>query len=158
MKLEGPVSKTYNLSQMFHAPLEFVFDWCTDYRSDDSKMYGGKTRRRFLERSKRMYVWVVKYKQGRKTVEGVRAVWLMPPDSWHLDTCGDHYETGDYKLTPVGRRTRLNMTFHIIYPDPKKVDSTREWVAGSRREWNAFAKYLDKDYQALVQKQSKRRR
>jgi len=156
--LEGPVAKTYKLSKTFHAPLDFVFAWCTDFRADDSKMHGGKVRRRFLERSPHRFVWLVKYKVRKKVYEGVRAVWLAPPDSWHLDTCGDGYELGDYKLTPLGKRTRLDMVFRVVYEDPKRVESTREWVAGAKRDWDAYGKYLEKDYQAAAMKQSRRKR
>jgi hypothetical protein len=152
--LQRPVTKTYRVSKTFKAPLDFCFSWCTDFRVDDNKMTGSKTKRRFLERSSRRFVWVTKYNVGRKTVEGIRAVWLKPPASWHLDTCGDGREIGDYKLTPVGRRTRLDMVFHVTYDDPKKAEGVREWVRGAKREWDTFGRYLEADYRASIGKGS----
>jgi hypothetical protein len=154
--LKGPVNKTYRLSQTFNAPLDFTFAWCTDFREDDNKMTGSKIRRKFLERSSRRFVWVTQNKVGRRTVEGIRAVWLRPPDAWHLDTCGDGREIGDYKLTPVGKRTRLDMVFQVTYDDPDEAESVREWVAGAKREWDAFRKYLEADYEAFLEKVSKK--
>jgi hypothetical protein len=146
--LAESVTKTYKVSKTFKAPLDFCFAWCTDFRADDNKMTGSKTRRRFLERTRRRFVWVATYKEGSKTVEGIRVVWLKPPDAWHLDTCGDGREIGDYKLTPVGRRTRLDMVFRVTYDDPKKAEGVREWVRGTKREWDAFGRFLEADYKA----------
>lgn len=150
--MAGPVTKTYRVSKTFKAPLSFCFAWCTDFRADDNKMTGSKTRRRFLERSSRRFVWISTYKEGKKTVEGVRAVWLAPPDGWHLDSCGDGRELGDYKLTPMGRRTRLDMVFRVTYDDPKKAEGVHEWVRGAKREWDAFGRHLEADYRASIGK------
>ncbi|HYA55838.1 MAG TPA: hypothetical protein VED22_03470 [Nitrososphaerales archaeon] len=154
--MAGPVTKTYKVSKTFKAPLAFCYAWCTDFRADDYKMTGSKTRRHFLEQSRRRFVWVATYKEGRRTVEGIRAVWLKAPDAWHLDTCGDGREIGDYKLTPVGRGTRLDMVFRVTYDDPKKVEGVREWVRDTRREWDTFGRFLEADYKASVGKGSSR--
>jgi hypothetical protein len=150
--LARPVTKTYKVSKTFKAPLDFCFAWCTDFRADDNKMTGSKMKRHFLEKSRRRFVWVATHKEGRKTVEGIRAVWLKPPDAWHLDSCGDGREIGDYKLTPLGRRTRLDMVFHVTYDDPKKVEGVREWVQGAKWEWDTFGRYLEADYKASAGK------
>ena len=151
-----PITRTYKVSKAFRAPLDFCFAWCTDFRADDNKMTGSKTKRHFLERSRRRFVWVTTHKEGRNTVEGIRAVWLKAPDAWHLDSCGDGREIGDYKLTPVGSRTRLDMVFHVTYDDPRKAEGVREWVQGAKREWDAFGRYLETDYKASVDKGSNR--
>jgi len=152
--LAGPVTKTYKVSKTFKAPLDFCFEWCTDFRADDNKMTGSKIKRHFLERTRRRFVWVAAHKEGKRTVEGIRAVWLKPPDAWHLDTCGDGREIGDYKLTSVGRRTRLDMVFRVTYDDPKKAEGAREWVRDARREWDAFGRYLEADYKGSVGKRA----
>ena len=55
-------------------------------------------------------------------------MWLRPPDSWHLDTCGDHREVGDYKLTSIGKdKTRLDAVFHMTYDDPDEVETKEKW-------------------------------
>ena len=78
--------ETYKVSKTFKAPLDYVFGWCTDFREDDGKMTGSKSKRTFLERTDKRIVWAVEYKEKGKTKEGIRVVWLRSPDSWTLDT------------------------------------------------------------------------
>ncbi|MGP8124961.1 MAG: hypothetical protein ACLQEQ_03715 [Nitrososphaerales archaeon] len=145
--MKGPISKTYRISETFDAPKDFVFNWCTDFREDDYKMTGSTARRRFLERTKERIVWIVMYKEGKRTVEGVRAVWLKPPNSWHFDTCGDGREVGDYTLQELKNgKTRLDMVFNVTYDDPSEVENRSEWTKGARKNWYAYRKFLEKDY------------
>ena len=144
-----PVNQTYRLSATFNAPLDYVFAWCTDFREDDNKMTGSKTRRHILERTKERFVWVVNYKDGGKEKEGIRAVWLHPPDSWHLDTCGDGREVGDYKLTRLGKtKTRLDMKFVETYDGPEEVEDKKEWEADGKKHWAIYKKALEADFKA----------
>ena len=139
--------ETYKVSKTFRAPLDFVFAWCTDFREDDGKMTGSSVKRDFLERTKERVVWISEYKEKGKPMQGVRAVWLHPPDSWHLDTCGDQRELGEYRLTPKGKKkTRLDMKFMITYDDKHEVVDSKKWEKESREEWDVFADYLEKDY------------
>lgn len=145
--MKGPITKTYKVSQTFNAPRDFVFNWCTDYREDDYKMTGSTARRRFLERTKHRIIWIVKYKVGKRSMEGVRAVWLKPPNSWHFDTCGDGREVGDYDLHELKNgKTRLDMVFRVTYDDPNEVESQAKWTKMAERNWSIFAKFLEKDY------------
>lgn len=136
--------------------MDFVFEWCTDFREDDHKMKGTDqwertARRLLLEKTKERVIWVTKHGKGKDYREGIRAVWLNPPDSWHLDTCGDHRELGDYRLTPLDKaKTRLDMVFQIYYDDPKEVKTASEWAKGPRKNWSAFATYLQADYEASL--------
>jgi hypothetical protein len=149
--LKRPVVQTYKVSKTFNAPLEFAFDWCTDFREDDGKMTGSKAKRHFLERTKDRIIWTVKYTEEGKPKEGVRAVWLSPPDSWHLDTCGDHREIGDYRLSRVGKdKTRLDMVFHMTYDDPRQVVDKEQWEKEALEEWGIFSKFLESDYKASI--------
>ncbi len=144
--------KTYELSQTFNAPLDFVFNWCTDFREDDGKMISSKAKRTFLERTDKRIVWAATYRENNKQKEGIRAVWLRPPDAWHLDTCGDGREVGDYKLTSKGKtKTRLDMVFSVTYDKGEEVTSRREWEKEVQQEWKIFARYLEKDYKSSLQ-------
>ena len=145
--MKNAVVQTYKLSQTFNAPLDFVFGWCTDFREDDNKMIGSKTKRTFLEKGKKRVVWAVNYKEDGKEVEGVRAVWLRPPNAWHLETCGDGNEIGDYRLASRGKnKTRLDMVFRVAYDSKNKVESKEEWEKDGVKHWAAYAGYLEKDY------------
>ena len=149
--MKGPITKVYKISETFNTPKDFVFNWCTDFREDDYKMTGSTTRRRFLERTKDRIVWVVNYKDGRRSVEGVRAVWLKPPNSWHFDTCGDGREVGDYSVSELKNgKTRLDMVFRVTYDDPSQVESRAKWTKVAKRNWSTFAKFLEKDYEKSI--------
>jgi len=142
----------YKLSQTFKAPLDFTYQWCTDFREDDNKMIGSKTKRTFLERGKNRFVWVVNYKEDGEAKEGIRAVWLRPPDEWYLDTCGDGREVGEYKLKPVGKnKTRLDMVFRVTYDSKDKIESKDDLQKNGRKHWTIYAGYLEKDYKSRQQ-------
>jgi hypothetical protein len=144
--------RTYELSQTFNAPLDFVFKWCTDFREEDPRMVGSTEKRAFLERTDKRVVWASSYKEDNKRKEGIRAVWLRPPDSWHLDTCGDGREVGDYKLTSKGKnRTRLDMVFRVTYDKGEDATRKREWEREGQNEWKVYAKYLENEYKSSLQ-------
>jgi hypothetical protein len=146
-------SKTYHISKTFNAPLDFVYAWCTDFREDDSRMTGGKTRRHFLERTKDRIIWTVAYQDHGKKVEGFRVVWLQPPDAWKLDTCGDGRERGDYKLKARGKnKTMLDMTFKVSYDTKEEVEPRKTWEGDSMKSWDAYGRHLEKDYRASLKK------
>jgi hypothetical protein len=129
------------------APLNYVYNWCTDYREDDNKITGSKTKRIILQKTKRRVIWVSTYKLRGKTMSGVNIVTLRPPNAWHLDSVDLEGDViGQYKLRKIGdRKTRLSMTFKIKYktasPPTKNEDekSTSEF-------WDKYVSALEKDY------------
>ena len=139
--------ETFKASQTFKAPLDFVFQWCTDFREDDGKMTGSKAKRTFLERTAKRIVWVSEFKEKGEPKEGLRVVWLEPPNVWRLDTCGDQREIGEYVLSPKGKnKTRLDMKFKISYDSKDEIPDKKEWEDDVAKEWEIFASYLEKDY------------
>ena len=139
--------ETYGSSQTFKAPLDFVFRWCTDFREDDGEMIGSKAKRTFLEKTSKRVIWVVEYKEDGRVQQGIRVVWLHPPDSWNLDTCGDHREIGEYVLSPKGKnKTRLDMKFKVSYDSKEDVSDKKKWEKEVAEEWQTFADHLEKDY------------
>ncbi|MDA4135024.1 MAG: hypothetical protein OK441_05595 [Thaumarchaeota archaeon] len=145
--MKPAIIETYQLRRTFNAPIDFVFDWCTDFREDDGKMTGSKTKRRILERTKKRIIWTVNYTESGKPREGLRVVWLSPPDSWHLDTCGDYREVGDYKLTALGKgKTRLDAVFNVTYDDPGEVETKEKWEKETGELWTIFTGCLENEY------------
>lgn len=143
-----PINQTYKLSKKFNAPLEYVYQWCTDFREDDAKYIGSKTVRTILEKDAERVIWRVKYKDGKGFAEGVRYVTLHPPDSWHLDTCGDGREVGEYKLTALGKKkTKLEMKFTVTYDSKKDVEDKEEWEKDGDDHWTIYKKAIEKDYE-----------
>lgn len=151
--MKNAVVETHVLSKTFNAPLDFSYAWCTDFREDDWKMTGSKVRRKFLERTDRKVIWTVAYKEDGRMMDGIRVVWLNPPNSWHLATCGDHVEVGDYKLTAVSKnKTHLDMTFHVTYDDPAEAEPQESWEKDAMKNWDAYAKYQERDLRASISK------
>jgi len=147
--LTRPVNQKYKISETFDAPIDYVFAWCTDFREDDPKLIGSKTFRKILEKTPEHVVWRVRYKDGKGFSEGVRAVWLNPPKSWHLDTCGDGREVGDYKLTSLGKsKTRLDMKYIVTYDSKDDVEDKDEWEEDGIRHWKIYRKALEADFKA----------
>jgi len=147
--LARPVKAKYRLSETFNAPQGYVFAWCTDFREDDNKMIGSKTERKILEKSPERVIWRVRYKDGKGFTEGVRAVWLDSPKSWHLDTCGDGKEVGEYTLKALGKsKTRLDMKFVVTYDSKDEVEDKDEWEADGVKHWKIYKKALEADFKA----------
>lgn len=143
--------ETYKASQTFRAPLDYVFQWCTDFREDDGDMVGSKAKRTFLERTPKRVVWITDYKEKGENKEGIRVVWLHPPDAWSLDTCGDQREVGEYRLTAKGKnKTRLDMKFHKTFDSKNEVEDKKKWEKDVDEEWNTFAEHLEKDYKTSL--------
>jgi hypothetical protein len=141
-------SQTYGLSKTFNAPLDFVYAWCTDFRGDDLKMLGSKDVRNLHEKTEGRVIWTVERKKPSRGTDPVRVVWLRPPDSWHLETCGDGSEVGDYKLRAVGKnRTRLDMIFTETYKSKRGIPSESELKAEAAGHWKAYAKTLEREYE-----------
>lgn len=144
--------ETYKASATFRAPLEYVFQWCTDFREDDGDMVGSKAKRTFLEKTDKRIVWIEHKEKKGKSKEGVRVVWLHPPDAWYLDTCGDGREVGQYKLTGKGKnKTRLDMEFRITYDSKHDAPDKKKWEKDVDEEWESFASHLEDDFRTSLQ-------
>jgi hypothetical protein len=151
--LKTSCTETYTASVTFNAPLDFAYAWCTDFQDDDPKMVGSNDRRHILDRSKRRVIWAVENKEGSSETDPIRVVWLRPPIAWHLETCGDKNEMGDYKLTPLGKaKTRLDMKFTVTYGNQKEVEDKESWEADVVDHWNKYGHYLENDFRHLQRK------
>lgn len=141
----------YRISKTINAPLKFVYEWCTDFRDDDGKLTGSKSKRHVIEKTKNRAIYVIDYVINGKPTWHASVVALKPPDSWHLETACDPYEseTGEYKLTPLGKKkTRLDMVFIVKYNNPPyKIDSKKEWEKDTHDFWDKLILALDRDYQ-----------
>jgi hypothetical protein len=138
---------TYHISKMINAPLKFVYNWCVDFREDDPKIWGSKTRRIILQKTKRRIIYMSTLRRRGKATSAVRIVTLHPPNAWHLDLVGQEGdETGDYRLTSLGpKKTRLNITFKVKYKianAPTKEKDTKE----TNEVWDKYIAALERDY------------
>ena len=140
-------SRTIHVSKIISAPVRFVYNWCTDFREDDNKLSGSKTRRIMLQKTKRRVVYISAFKWTGRSRYGVQIVTLRPPNRWHLDYFGEEAdEIGDYRLTKFGpRRTRLDMTFKEEYKisgAPTRKQETKQ----TSEVWGRYVAVLERDY------------
>lgn len=140
-------SETYKVSKTFDAPLDFVYSWCTDFQEDDLKMIGSKNIRRIHEKTKDRVIWTVEGRTTPAGTQGVRAVWLKPPNGWRLESAGDGFEVGEYKLRSLGKnRTRLDMTFTAFAERKSGIESSASYVKDANAHWEGYGAQLMKDY------------
>ena len=140
-------SHTYQISKMINAPLKFVYNWCVDFREDDPKIWGSRTRRIILQRTKRRVIYMSTLKRRGRATSAVRIVTLHPPNVWHLDLVGqENDEIGDYRLTSLGpKKTRLDITFTVKYKianAPTKEKDAKE----TSEVWDKYVVALERDY------------
>lgn len=136
----GRISKTID------APLRYVYDWCTDFRSDDASLEGPGRKHRVVRVSPQR---LVRVKVGRKRARSdrrisVEVVRLSPPNAWHKDTIGEEdLDSMDYKLTALGpRKTRLVLEIveRWMVPNfPKKAD----WLRFSNEYWDELVSAIE---------------
>jgi hypothetical protein len=139
----------YQIQAVFHAPLDFVYHWCTDYGSEDARLAGEEYERRVLHRSSRRVVfedlwWEPDGWRWRRS-----DVALRPPDRWEALSLGNvRVARIEYHLSPLsGNRTRLELRMRRKpgvrqgKQAPKKA-MEREL----RRMWRHFGKALEEDY------------
>lgn len=141
------VSFTIHLSKTINAPLSFVYNWCTDFREDDYKISGSKTRRIIMQKAKRRVVYISAFRWARKSMYGVNMVTLRPPNRWRLDYAGQEAdEIGDYRLTRLRHgRTRLDMTFKEKYK-VRGAPTRKEDLKHTHEIWDRYVAALERDY------------
>lgn len=140
-------SHTIHVSKTISAPFKFVYNWCTDFREDDNKITGSKTKRTILQKTKQRVIYISTYRRGGRTKSAVNIVTLRPPNAWHLDFAGQEgEEIGDYRLTSLGPgKTRLDMTFkerYKIREAPTREEDTKD----INEIWDKYVAALERDY------------
>jgi hypothetical protein len=142
---------TTRVSKVINAPLRYTYEWCTDFREDDSKLTGSTSKRRIVEKTKKRAVYVMVY-QGADGKEkmAVSYVMLKPPSAWSLEQFGEEdYETGEYRLKSLGKgKTRLEMVFKETWKDIAKIPTIEEQTDGTNKAWDQFIAALESDYKA----------
>jgi hypothetical protein len=149
---------TVRVSLVVHAPSRYVYDWCTDYRSDDGQLYVRPPRPSFqvIRISPRRVVRIRDFRgsgRHRKMFDhhllAVDVIRLNPPHSWHTDQIDESdRQSMDYRVSALGRaKTRLHLTDteHWITPDFPTREAFRAQVV---RFWTELVSALEADYRA----------
>jgi hypothetical protein len=143
---------TVRVSRVIHAPSRYVYDWCTDFRSDDGRFSRARPRPtyRVIRVTPRRVLRVRIYRgSGRDPAIAVDLVRLNPPHSWHLDQIDEtDHQSIDYRVTALGRRrTRLQL-FVTERWTTAEFPTREELRARIARVWARFAVALEADYRA----------
>ncbi|HTP54596.1 MAG TPA: hypothetical protein VML94_06545 [Thermoplasmata archaeon] len=138
------------VSLTIRAPSRYVYDWCTDYRSDDGRFSNGRSTYRVIKISPRRVVRIRVSRGSSLTPRiAVELIGLNPPRSWHLDQIDEtDRQTLDYRVSAVGRgRTRLTLlsTERWVTPEIPTREALRAQIA---KTWAKFAAALEADYRA----------
>ena len=140
------------LSLTIRAPSRYVYDWCTDYRSDDGRFSSRRPRPKYrvIRLSPRRVLRVrIAPGSGRDPAIAVELVRLNPPRSWHLDQIDENdRQSLDYRVTAVGRgraRLWLQSTESWLTPEFPNREALRAQIA---KTWGRFVAALEADYRA----------
>ncbi len=139
----------YHVRVTLPVPLDFAFEWCTDFQPSDAALEGESYERRILSRTPRRVVF--------EDLEELPAGWdwaryevdLQPPDGWHMQRTGNHaHIVGDYRLTALpGNKTQFDLWWRRrpalveYFRMPKKQRERSTVVA-----WKRFARAMGRDY------------
>lgn len=154
-------SQEYRFRTAFHAPLPFVFRWCTDYQPSDARLENEGFERRIVERGPRRVI----FEDIEETPQGWtwrrHVVTLRPPDRWHSDSVGNYRDFQlDYRLRPL-RDGRTELTFRgrrrpaILASKNPTVEEFRRSMDAS---WRHFRRHLENDYRRSLARRGTRRR
>ncbi len=136
------------VTKTIRAPIKYVYEWCTDFRSDDGKFSRSKTRVKVIhvgsDRVVRIRVRVTPIESPAVAVELVR---LIPPDAWHKETIDEtDLDAVDYKLARLGSgRTRVTLSLTERWMT-RKHPTRSQWVRNGNKYWDNLVAALEEDY------------
>lgn len=136
--------------QIVHAPLPFVFRWCTDFREDDDRITDDiyhYAARILLREPARFVREVVVPGRDRNRCTEIEVIRLAPPDRWSLEKFSvTDDKTGRYRLTALGpRRTRIEMSFRETWKGPRPPSRSR-YRALFGTVWARYAQTIEREY------------
>jgi len=142
-------TRTYTLTKTIKAPIQFAFDWCTDFREDDYKLTDSSSRRTMYNRSGTKVVYVDEETVDGEVRKSKSEVTLYPPDRWVLSAQGDvEDEEGEYRLEANDEVTTvLRMTFRVGHK-LKPIPSKAKWEKDGNEFWDKLVVALEKEYRA----------
>ena len=139
---------TFGVTKIINAPLKFVYAWCTDFREDDTKLTGSSRIRKIIKRTRESVIYGEAYvgPDGKET-GSIYILSLKPPNGRHYHKFGEDAETGDYKLTSLGRkRTKFDAKFHQNFK--RGINSPKKETLSKRAldRWGKYILALESDF------------
>ena len=144
---------TIRVSKVVNAPLRYVYDWCTDYRSDDWRLQrkdAVKPTFRVLRVSAHRVIRVRLKSNGPKDPDiAVDVVRLHPPSDWHTDQIDENDRMAiDYHLVKLGpRRTRLELLVTERWVT-RDFPTRRELQQRVSATWDHFSTAIEDRYRS----------
>jgi hypothetical protein len=133
------------------APASYVFEWSTDYRTDDWRVARPGTHPQFhvVKLSPHRVVRIRRTDRGATDPDvAIDLIRLEPPDRWHTDQIDEEeLETVDYRVTPIGReRTRLEVRVTDRWMTPRFLSraETLQRVSGA---CDRYVRLIESRYQ-----------
>jgi hypothetical protein len=136
--------------KVIHAPLSFVFRWCTDYRNDDDRLtdsiYHYRSRIVLKERDRVIRIITVPGRDRNRSTD-VEIISLRPPNRWRLDKFSvSDDNTGEYRLIRNGPRlTVLEIRFRTRWK-VKRLPDMRRYRALFNRVWDKYVELIEKEF------------
>lgn len=140
------------VSKVVDAPLRYVFEWLTDYRSTDGKFSRSRPRFRVVRLSKDRIVRIRYSRPGTGPLAvAIELVRLRPPNAWHVDQIDEaDLDSVDYKLTRLGpKKTRISLVLVERWMVPK-FPAKSEWVKSTGVFWGRLVDAIEEQYQKGV--------
>ncbi len=133
---------------VFRVPLDFAFEWCTDYTPQDAALEGESYTRKVVERSARRVVFEDLEETPSGWVWARDTVTLRPPNRWRMEGIGSHRDvTAEYVLTPLSdERTAFELVWWRRPHSPGKKISRAQREKETTVAWRRFAKVMERDY------------
>jgi hypothetical protein len=137
------------VTKTIKAPIKYVYEWCTDFGSDDGKFSSSKPRHKVIHvGSDRVVRIIERVTPSESPIVVVELVRLIPPDAWHKDQIGvTDLDSVDYKLARLGPgRTRVTLSLTERWMT-RKHPTQSQWVRDANEYWDDLVAALEDDYQ-----------
>ena len=138
--------------KLVRAPASYVYQWCTDYRSDDWKVARPGTHPRFrvvkLSPHRRLRIRLTESSSSDPDV-AVDLIRLEPPHRWHTDQIDEEeLETVDYRVTAIDREnSRLEVRVTDRWMTPRFLPRP-ETARRVRRAWDRYVDRIEARYRS----------
>jgi hypothetical protein len=140
----------FRFQKVIHAPLPFVYRWCTDYRDDDDRMtrsiYHYRAKIVLRERTRIVRIITVPGSDRNRSTD-LEIISLFPPDRWKLDKFSvTDDETGTYRLIRRGRDiTGLEMRFRRTWK-ARDLPNQDRYRALFNRVWDRYVEIMEQEF------------
>jgi hypothetical protein len=151
--------RTYRFRKTIHAPLPFVYRWCTDYREDDDRItnsiYHYRARIALREPTRVVRIITVPGRDRNRSTD-VEIISLSPPNRWHLEKFSvSDDEVGSYRLVRKGARlTLLEMRFREKWK-VRDLPVRAEYRALFNQVWDRYVDVMERGFRRSSQGSAK---